>query len=236
MDVADSTRWLGRALLLGLLGLTAPAARADLMVYRYGGVVTSASADAPAEVGARFSGTFAYDPTEQPSVTDPGGIGHYGNFNFDHPGKTDSDVFAANSDRAPGWSQPLYQQSGRLDIGTSQGGPGPKSADVSVYASDLGSSANYARVATSVAGLMFSGGDSALYPASGPPPSIRLSDFTSATFFLDSSLPWNPFQGSISYGIAGTVDELTLITPAATWLGVLGGLSLIWRKRPRRHA
>ncbi len=215
-----------RRLALGLVLALAPfwpsaAAKADLMRYEYSGVITSASPNAPSPVGTRFTGTFAYDPSEAPSNSQfvpPGQTSHFG-LVFG-TGKADSDELTV----AVG-GRSVYEQRGGLEVASFAGiGQGAGNVNLGI------SSGNFGDLPITNVALQFVGGDRGSYPLGTPPSSVKLGDFASAKVFVNSQ----NMSGFFSY--QGTIDSLTAVPtpePSTACLLVAAGSALAWRRRRR---
>ncbi len=235
-----SPRFLVRvaSLALVLCWMGASAARAELMRYQYSGVVTdvhdlygslataltttgsTATFDRGVTVGQRITGTFAYDPAEQPNNTNPppGEVStNYGQ--IFGVGKPNSDELNVMID-----GRTYLHQTNGLSVSAQPG----SSAVGMVPTTDVLISNQYVSDSfNNGVSLSFQGGSQALYPPFGPPATLNLADFSRAELSAHGGWGDNSFQA--------TIDSLTLInsTPEpATWL-ILGSAALAYLARRR---
>ena len=225
------------SLVVTLSGIAATA-HAELMRYEYHGVVTQVNSSFNSKVettqgpsatfftgsiavGDRFTGTFAYDPTEAPNQRLLG-VGersdHYGK-SFDG-GKPNEDQLTV----AVGGQTYLNQTDG-LEIGSH---PGTSASGAAPTTNVKISNDHVWDLFNTRAQLDFVGASPAHYPPFGPPPQLKLSDFQSAEL---SAGDWSgiEFQGSI--------DSLKLLsnTPEPSTGLILGSVALGYLGWSRRR-
>ena len=197
--------------------------RAELLYFTFGGRVDSVFSDGPANPpaiapGDRFTGSFGYDPNAALAAVAPSPP------TFLSPGRVTLNLGgrAWQSDAA----RPLYLT---LDS-TSNPGPLPLGGVFSVtgWAPDPGLFSPPA--APGLLGLIFGNQPGHPLPAT-PPARLDLSDWSRAN--LNLAFPSRTFAGDFglpSFGLQGTIDELTPQTPVpapepgALALGLLGAV------------
>lgn len=219
------------ALATGLSALAASggAARGDYINYEFSGVVTtSAASGVPA--GTQFTGTFAFDYSEKPSL-----VGSYEGSNAYYFGKVSTQ------------SPPVQDASNlTLSLGSGQSYGNPGGIVVGITQSQYAGQYGYAKGPSTFASvgsdlfqhgalevaLSFTNETRAVYGSLAPPSSFHLADFQTSKLSVTSRGP-----GGASVLYEGQVTSLAAVPePSGSFLfafGLVLGLAQLGRGRRR---
>ncbi len=221
-----STRrpWAVVAAVVAFLASVATESRADRIEYRFSGKLNDADPSTPAATdghaaGTPFTGSFAYDPNETPTVSST--IQGSSNYMFGQAGPNTSPDSSGLSIQVGG--QTVYSLTGGLgltvDMTPTPGvipTPGPYPLPTNPH-THVGFSSGLGG-ASMVAGIDLWNDNAAVLGSLAPPSSLNLSDFTAAMNIVADP---GTAQSRILY--QGTIDVLVEVTtPEPSTLLVIG--------------
>ena len=204
-------------------------ARASLIQYNFGGVITSASPSTGVSVGDRFTGTFTYETNDAvPNGSGNGSqsyyFGQYGGFT----NPPDASGFTIQVD-----GKTILDTQGGLGMGltnvTQPNQPGfPAATQSLVGITGLGQNGS-----KTSADVQFYNPTASVLPSLGPPTSINLSDFPNSTLYVYGY--GNSGSSSNLPVLQGNIDTLTAVpTPEPGTLTIFAIAGWFLRSRRRR--
>ncbi len=216
-----------------IFALSFPTAQADPIEFHYGGVITSADDGTGVNPGARFDGTFTYDPRANPMATLIEN-GHF--YTFGQTGFAWSPTSAKITPTADDTSDMSLTIDGKLHE-SRQGGLGLTVYEV--QSDDKFNPNPQTQLNIYTPGgvqLSLSNPDRAVFGSLDIPDTISLADFPNAKI---TQTRWDADRGAF-LTFEGTVDTLSQLTVTAVpepgsvalWVGLAAGA---WAVRARRR-